>query len=670
MQPQATDLASIAQKLYTPIGPFQTRLIALHGDHGADLPLECHLYTAYLSHPKFDGLPTCIPGETEILIPYEALSYTWGKGELERTVSCNGIDFPISETLFQALRALRRSRDHDRYLWIDALCINQTDKKEKSEQVWNMLQIYQQATKVIAWLDSTVHDDLKQLVTAAGAISSNISPETVFDVDALCSALSYLYKRPWFKRIWIQQEIYAARRLVMQCGDFRFQWLPLLSNPRQLLELPQLKSYAELVLPKPTPQPWEVGKGYSYGPIDKMFLHRDQWKLGRHMKELKATLPDDISAQLDIISGLHRLHMDLACFDRFSKNDNQFDIIETLLRTGILEATNARDYIYGIVGMVGVPTEPMPIQKWLKARQKKFFIPIDYLADIPSVLAVMTWFLLMKGGIILLAKFKVFPEGKDDLPSWVIDWPLAARLFIQMEYLDHPDYYLPDNLNTAWSSLRIEGTEPLPGRRSPPDPEIPDLRYQQDNSPPPGRRLLPNPPPDAHLQFQRDNMSSGLFYKKLILRGIVDDGFYAKDRFVWQKRRAKDKEIWKLEFEVYPTDLVVYMLAFIGPRYQGSPSIADMIEEGGIRARQYWSGGPWLLRPAGDEFKLMACLSWLPSERLPLYTSWRLNPDKKQPCCRLVKDPIKVPQTALTRPVYYFKPGENDNAEIQRFTII
>jgi hypothetical protein len=40
------------------------------------------------------------------------------------------------------------------------------------------------------------------------------------------------------------------------------------------------------------------------------------------------------------------------------------------------------------------------------------------------------------------------------------------------------------------------------------------------------------------------------------------------------------------------------------------------------------SGGLWLLRPVpNDEFKVLACLSWVPSERRPLYNHWKWQPE-------------------------------------------
>jgi hypothetical protein len=48
------------------------------------------------------------------------------------------------------------------YLWIDALCINQDDTQERSNQVSNMREIYHRAKRVVVWLDG----DDQELPTA------------------------------------------------------------------------------------------------------------------------------------------------------------------------------------------------------------------------------------------------------------------------------------------------------------------------------------------------------------------------------------------------------------------------------------------------------------------------------------------------------------------------
>jgi hypothetical protein len=45
-----------------------------------------------------------------------------------------------------------RAADNDRVIWVDALCINREDGKEKGIQVHKTNSIYARASRVIVWL--------------------------------------------------------------------------------------------------------------------------------------------------------------------------------------------------------------------------------------------------------------------------------------------------------------------------------------------------------------------------------------------------------------------------------------------------------------------------------------------------------------------------------------
>lgn len=59
---------------------------------------------------------------------YEALSYAWGDPFDKTPIFLNGLTFLITKNLHWALRRLRHS-DETRYIWVDALCINQLNSK-------------------------------------------------------------------------------------------------------------------------------------------------------------------------------------------------------------------------------------------------------------------------------------------------------------------------------------------------------------------------------------------------------------------------------------------------------------------------------------------------------------------------------------------------------------
>lgn len=111
------------------------RLLVLPKGDGFDI--ECNLIQAWL--------------HSDDTIPYEALSYTWGSTELGPSIMVNGKPLKITENLVVAIRHLR-SRETDRTLWVDGICIDQSHDRERGHQVQQMGDIYRQAQQVLIWL--------------------------------------------------------------------------------------------------------------------------------------------------------------------------------------------------------------------------------------------------------------------------------------------------------------------------------------------------------------------------------------------------------------------------------------------------------------------------------------------------------------------------------------
>lgn len=84
---------------------------------------------------------------------YQSLSYVWGDPvPHSKTISLNGQPFSVTASLYNALRNLRVITDdpsQSKAFWIDAICIDQKNDSECSEQVQKMASIYQSANRVV-----------------------------------------------------------------------------------------------------------------------------------------------------------------------------------------------------------------------------------------------------------------------------------------------------------------------------------------------------------------------------------------------------------------------------------------------------------------------------------------------------------------------------------------
>ena len=94
------------------------RLVTIHPKDPVSQQIKCDLETFSLDEQ----------------LDYEALSYVWGDQGSETEILLNGQVFPVRRNLAFALKDLRLA-DRPRRLWIDAICVNQGDHKERSSQV-------------------------------------------------------------------------------------------------------------------------------------------------------------------------------------------------------------------------------------------------------------------------------------------------------------------------------------------------------------------------------------------------------------------------------------------------------------------------------------------------------------------------------------------------------
>ena len=87
--------------------------------------------------------------------PYLAVSYVWGSDKKVFLLTIRGGNglpvghIPVTKSCHHVLHSLAPNPNEDRYLWIDAVCINQENTKEKDAQVSLMGDIYRRASRVV-----------------------------------------------------------------------------------------------------------------------------------------------------------------------------------------------------------------------------------------------------------------------------------------------------------------------------------------------------------------------------------------------------------------------------------------------------------------------------------------------------------------------------------------
>ncbi|KAI0454372.1 heterokaryon incompatibility protein-domain-containing protein [Xylaria acuta] len=173
------------------------------------------------------------------VIPYEAVSYTWGTLERQEHIHISGDILPVTSNLWHILHDLR-SPNVDRYLWVDAICINQDDNLERGHQVQQMRRIYRSADRGIFYLSphtvitQVIMESLTVLqkqvtgsrwaandgrwVTAWQEVYTRLRRKYDDLESRQTEGLAYLLLSPFFRRVWILQEVASVRRASVFCG--------------------------------------------------------------------------------------------------------------------------------------------------------------------------------------------------------------------------------------------------------------------------------------------------------------------------------------------------------------------------------------------------------------------------------------------------------------------
>lgn len=183
---------------------------------------------------------------------YEALSYVWGSTQPPEFICVGGLGtatLQVTANLKSALQHLRYEAE-ERVMWVDALCINQSDDLEKGAEVARMEELFACAAHVVVWLGPEADESgaaMERLAYISSQVDVDwglggmhrITPAEIEDVDRSIAdpnsrlplgtkqsdALVSLLNRDWFDRLWIRQDILVAEdKAFVYCGRNKVPW--------------------------------------------------------------------------------------------------------------------------------------------------------------------------------------------------------------------------------------------------------------------------------------------------------------------------------------------------------------------------------------------------------------------------------------------------------------
>ncbi|RSL50338.1 hypothetical protein CEP54_012002 [Fusarium duplospermum] len=390
--------------LYDPLSrdDSEIRLVRFHETSGSELSLSLELRHASMSETN-----------------YSALSYVWGDVSDTIEINLNNSSIKIGRNLHAGLKQLREDGVRD-WLWIDSICIRQSDLDEKTYQVGLMRDIFSNADRVYSWLGpgSNGSDAAMDFLSRIGPTAMKFKGLNIQDTDkkviaylnnstsykdstgdggdvleyahfihdilhepdlrgknhghnGLATGIQSLMERDYWHRIWIFQEVALAKEVIIVCGT-KTMPLEILEAALNVID----HCYARYRYQGPDTR--DFGRG----------LHSNfSYKLATQTRTMK-------------LRG-HQIHLDSLLYHHMAPPDRPF-----------YSATDPRDIIFGLLG---VTTD-----------NDRLGIQVDYRATMAEVFTATTRAFIENDGSYW-GSYKLDTcvpkeEGVDGLPSWVPDW--------------------------------------------------------------------------------------------------------------------------------------------------------------------------------------------------------------------------------------------------------
>lgn len=381
-----------------------------------------------------------------------ALSYVWGDPSVTEEITLDGIKTRITTNLASALKHVQKhwaeidafsrcSRDPSSFrIWADAVCINQQDDAEKSQQVALMKHIYTTADSVFAWLSSedgytsqalellgTVFEivdawvrvstgqpaevegpdwadlthgimlTVEYVPLAWGVLRSclllDLGQTELFPPGDSWTALERLSNLPFWYRVWILQELALAKSLHYMCPSAR------ISHGKGILAVTCVMETLKLVRKDTAHELTGLIHSRVYVLLTKLNLvhHRMHLRQSFH-REMARGRP------LGEATGGGTLSM----------------LLLTLF-SGNIRATNPRDFVYGVLGLTDLgiaPNYAAPVRELYVQSARAFVEQWRRASTTPGK---------SFGALIFLQHCPAGLRNSEGLPTWAPSFDLRPR---------------------------------------------------------------------------------------------------------------------------------------------------------------------------------------------------------------------------------------------------
>lgn len=425
------------------------RLLQLHSPTNDAEEVRCTLETHNL-----DACPL-----------YYALSYTWGNPFAQNSfdeaysrsysIAINSKSYKVTKNLHEGLLQLRQSHAGS-YIWIDAVCIWQTNIQERNSQVDLMSEIYGKADKVLIWLGVGDADTIAvaHLITLlasipeemiqplenraqyvrAGTEEENAPLEKLglpgYESPVWMSLVSF-FRRGYFQRVWVMQENALAKDSMVYCGAVTFPAQDLWDASTFLVRTNVGGDLRELdLLMNATTADMEfIGMTTFTMRSFQLMCHADSWSM--FLDNFRFLNPRGVQPDATTLI--------------------QF----FLLQTQGFRATDPRDHVFALLGIVKRIADIKGLQS----------LPVcaDYTKTTPEIFQHVMACILERSGWLAFLSFVSDRSTQSiaELPSWVPDFSSKTPTPLMWVTIskNEPRFNASNFLKSTKSNFKVESSQ-------------------------------------------------------------------------------------------------------------------------------------------------------------------------------------------------------------------
>lgn len=343
------------------------------------------------------------------------------------------------------------------FMWIDAICIDQQNTAERSQQVNLMDRIYKDAACVSVWLGraDVLTEIAVQTVSQLAPCYQNLGEGDIvpyqnnnlevyekagvpYVSDLQWNALAALYLRQWFTRVWVIQEVVLNQEILVFCGRFE-----ILFDDLCMLTEGLMRRYAVLGHPSSMKfmasplmnqkDPSSLALDNAPHPAIHEYISAIEFLFNNLLKIA-------IKVRVEKVAFENRQHL--------QNYNTRLTLPGLMLETWSFECKDPRDKVYALLGLVNSGTDSLRVYP-------------DYELPVERLYAQITRHIIKTKGMEILSFHNDRSiSNLSTLPSWVPDYSVPGHSGIRQEFFNTAgklSKQVYSASHTSWERLPMTG---------------------------------------------------------------------------------------------------------------------------------------------------------------------------------------------------------------------